>query len=238
MEAMNSASRHVLVVGADVSVLHGIAPMLRREEFEIHSVPASDLVLDLIQGMTFELLVVTYPSSDIALEDRLTAVRREGSGCRHAGLLLIAEPEQLDEAHAYVDRGANRAIGFDWADSRMWQAFADLLDVAPRVSLRIVVHLAIRVSDGKSIVECHTENLSRTGMLLSGAADLDHGARVEFIFPLPGQTTPVRGTAEVVRLAHQNGEKCFGVRFLSFRDDDKAILEEYLEAKAPQQPPE
>jgi len=235
MDAMNSTSRHVLVVGADVSVLHGIAPMLRREEFEIHSVPASELVLDLIQGTTFELLVVTFPLSGIALEDLLKAVRREGSGCRRAGLLLLAEPEQLEEAHAYVDRGANRAIGFDWVDSRMWQAFADLLDVAPRVSLRLVVHLAIRVSDGKSIAECHTENVSRTGMLLRGAVDLDHGSRFQFIFPLPDQSRPVRGTAETVRLAEQNGKKCFGVRFLAFRDDDKELLEGYLSTRLPQQ---
>jgi hypothetical protein len=222
--------RHVLIVGADVSVLQGIAPMLRREEFELHTAPASEMVLDLILSTSFELMVVTYPLAGVAIEDLLGAVRGEGSGCLHAGVILLTRGDQVDQAHAWVDRGANRAIGLDWAPARMWQAFADLLSVAPRISVRFPVHLAITVEDGQSVITGHTANLSSSGMLLSGPVVLTPGSRFKFMFAVPEQTRPIRGTGEVVRRAREGAddEWAYGVRFMGFRDDDLDRLVSYL----------
>ena len=227
---MGDPKRHVLVVGADPSTLRRIAPMLRRAEFAIHTAPSSEPVLDLVRGTLFELVVVAYPLRDMPLEALLKAVREGGSSCRTTGFLLLSDPALLAEAQRFVDRGANRAIGTDWTESRLWQAFADLLEVAPRISVRVVVHLAVRLQQDTRLLECRAANVSRTGMLLCGPPDLDPGTNLDFIFAVTGQTRPIRGAAEMVRVAYAERERLegFGVRFLSFRDDDQARLEAFL----------
>jgi hypothetical protein len=227
---MGDPKRHVLVVGADPSSLSRIAPMLHRAEFAIHTVPSSEPVLDLVRGTAFELVVVAYPLQNLGLESLVGAVREGGSSCRATGFLLLADPAHLGEAQGYVDRGANRAVAADWAESRLWEAFADLLEVAPRVAVRVVVHLAVRLQQDTRLLECHSANLSRTGMLLCGPRDLEPGTSLDFMFAVPGRPRPIRGAAQLVRVTkpeHEHREG-FGVHFVSFRDDDHSRLEEFL----------
>jgi hypothetical protein len=230
---MGDPKRHVLVVGADPSMLRRIAPMLHRAEFAIHTAPSADPVLDLVRGTLFELVVVAFPLHGMPLEELLKAVREGGSSCRTTGFLLLCDPDFLAEAQRFVDRGANRAIGADWNESRLWQAFSDLLEVAPRIAVRVLVHLAVRLQQDTRLLECHAANLSRTGMLLAGPPDLDPGTALDFIFAVTGQAKPIRGAAEMVRVTNPERERFrgFGVRFLSFRDDDQARLESFLEER-------
>lgn len=230
---MTDTGRHVLFVGAPPSALAAIAPMLRRSEFSVHSSPPSETLLDLVRNTPFELVVVTYPLAGLSIHALLDAIRESGSSCRTSGFLLLSEPSALGEAQGFVDHGANRAVAADWAEARLWQAFEDLLEVAPRIAVRIVVHLAARLVHDTRLLECHTANLSRTGMLLCGPGDLEPGTGLDFIFGLPEAALPVRGRAELVRLTQPNREQLegFGVRFLSFRDHDRERLERFIHAR-------
>ncbi len=225
----------MLVVGADPALLRQIAPVLHRAEFAVHTSPSSELVLDLVRGTAFELVVVAYPVVGLPLDNLLAAVREAGSSCRPAGFMLLSEADALPEAQTFVDRGVNRAVGRDWAESRLYQAFADLLEVAPRVAVRFVVHLAVRLVQDTRLLQCHTVNLSRSGMLVCGPRDLAVGSAMDFIFAVPGQARPIRGGGEMVRVTDVGRERLegFGLRFRSFRNDDRARLEEYLATQEP-----
>ena len=228
--------RHVLVVGADDTAVERIAPMLRRAEFEVHTVQASAFVLDLVLGTAFELLIATYPlRGELTIEEFIGAIRHEGSNCRNAGLLLVAEPGSLDEAAGWIDHGANRVIGTEWADARVWQAVGDLLKVAPRVALRALVQIELGAQASQESELLRTENISISGMLLRGGQVLGPGARFDFTLGVPGEGTPIRGSAEVVRRAPEFGDRevAFGVRFVSFSGDGRERLEHYLGRRIP-----
>ena len=227
---MTPPRRHVLFVGAASSVLARVAPMLRRAEFAVHTSPPSEILFDLVRSTPFELVVVTYPLTELSVEALLEATREEGSSCRQAGFLLLSEPAALGEAQRLVDHGANRAVASDWAEARLWQSFMDLLEVAPRVAVRVVVHLDARLVHDTRRLECPMANLSRTGMLLCGPTDLRPGTGLDFIFGLPDQTPPIRGRAELVRLTQpsREGLEGFGVRFVSFRENDRDRLEQFI----------
>lgn len=147
MERMGSFLRHVLVVGAKSDALERIAPMLRRAEFSVHTAEPSPVVFDLVLGTSFELVLVSYPLRELDLDDFIDALRRDGSWCRKAALVLLAEEDHLEDAGAMVDLGVNRAVGLDWPEGRLHQAIADLLEVAPRISLRVLVHLKVEVTN-------------------------------------------------------------------------------------------
>lgn len=230
MKRMKTSPRHVLVVGADRNALDRVAPMLRRGEFDVHTVAESSLVLDLLQSTSFELLVVAYPTREISVDDVLNSVRSEESTCRHAGILLLASGDKLDEAQQYLERGANRAVSTTWATARLWQVVGDLMNVAPRVFIRALVD--IDVETGMNITEdlCRTENISESGMLLHGAAAYPSGTNFDFAFALPGSSTLIEGAAEIVRSAdlEREGVSGFGARFVSIRGNGRELIDAFI----------
>jgi CheY-like chemotaxis protein len=183
---MADPRQHVLVVGAKKAGLERVAPMLRRADFSVHSVEPSPFLLDLVLSTEFELVIVTYPLDTLPLDDLIDTIRDEGSACHDAGLLLLAEPELLDDAQSVVDLGANRAICCDWSEARLWQAIGDLMEVAPRVFMRVLMHADIEIKKQRNRAIFQTVNVSVSGVLLQGSDQLTPGETFEFLFRLPG----------------------------------------------------
>lgn len=230
MVEMRSYQRHVLVVGAEGDTLENIAPMLRRAEFNVHSASPSPVVFDLVLGTSFELVLVSYPLRELSLDDLIDALRRDGSWCKKAALVLLAEPDHIDDALALVDLGVNRAIGLDWSEGRLQQAIGDLLEVAPRITLRVLVHLKVEVQHASKRALYQTVNVSRTGMLLRGDDDLDPGTRFSFFFGIPDGRRLVEGTGEVVRRSNpiREGTAGLGIRFVRIAGEGAEQLESFV----------
>lgn len=222
--------QHVLVVGAREDGLDRVAPMLRRAEFHVHTVEPSPFLLDLVLSTAFELVVVPYPLDQISVDDLLTTIRNQGSACHGAGLLLLSEPTQLDEAQRLVDSGANRAICTDWNEARLWRAIGDLLEIAPRVFMRVLLHAAVEVQNPDNSAVFQTVNVSVSGALLQGARPMDPGRTFDFLFRLPGGGL-IEGSADVVRQTNpmREGLEGIGARFTAFHGDSEQRLVRHIE---------
>jgi c-di-GMP-binding flagellar brake protein YcgR len=145
-------------------------------------------------------------------------------------VVLLADPNNLDDALAQVDLGVNRAIGIDWPEGRLHRAIADLLEVAPRISLRVLVHMKVEVENQNRRSLYQTVNISRTGMLLRGDDNIDPGTRFSFFFGIPDGRRLVEGTAEVVRRTNpmREGTSGLGVRFLRIAGEGEEQLESFV----------
>ncbi len=227
---MAKTRQHVLVVGAKKAGLERVAPMLRRAEFSVHSVEPSPFLLDLVLSTAFELVIVTFPLDTVPLDDLIDTIRDEGSACRDAGLLLLADRDHLDDAQTIVDLGANRAICCDWSEARLWSSIGDLMEVAPRVFMRVLMHLDIEVKNERSRAIFQTVNVSISGALLQGSDRLSPGETFDFLFRLPGGGL-IEGTAEVVRQTNplREGVDGVGTRFTSFREACEERLSSHIE---------
>lgn len=230
MDRMASRSRHVLVVASEAALLDRVAPMLRRTEFEVHTVDDTPFVLDLVTGTPFELLLVSFPPAAVSTADLVATVRHADSPCRRAGLVLLANEDRLEMASRWVDRGANRVVSTAWSDARVWRAIGDLLDVAPRIDLRVLVEVEVEMAHGGRTELVRSHNVSAAGMLLTGDVQLPPGTPFEFAFCLPHQTELLRGRAEVVRRTdpEREGVAGLGARILSWRGDAEARFQDYL----------
>lgn len=230
MGGMGSFQRHVLVVGADEEALERIAPMLRRAEFNVHTATPSPVVFDLVLGTAFELILVSYPLRELALDDLVDALRREGSWCQKSALVLLAEPDHIDDALALVDLGVNRAISLEWSEGRLHRAIGDLLEVSPRISLRVLVHLKVEVSQESKRSLYQTVNISKTGMLLRGDDGLEPGTRFSFFFGIPDGRRLVEGTGEVVRKTNpiREGTAGLGIRFVRLAGEGHEQLDSFV----------
>ena len=212
--------QHVLVVGAKQAGLDRVAPMLRRAEFSVHTVEPSPFLLDLVLSTPFELVIVTFPLDKLPFDDLIDTIRDEGSACHDAGLLLLADPNLIDDAQAQVDLGANRAICSDWSEARLWQSIGDLLEIAPRVFMRVLMHADLEIQNHRDRAIFQTVNVSVSGALLQGSDRLSPGEGFDFLFRLPGGGL-VEGAAEVVRNTNplREGIDGFGTRFTTFSED-------------------
>lgn len=217
--------QHVLIIGAKQTGLERVAPMLRRADFSVHTVDPSPYLHDLVLSTEFELVVVAYPLENLAIDDLLDAIRNDGSACRDAGLLLLSDPAVLEEANTHVNTGANRAICTDWNDGRLWQAIGDLLEIAPRIFMRVLFHADFEITSAPDQAIFQTVNISKSGTLLQGHKALPPGSPFDFLFRLPGGGL-VEGNAEVVRQAnsHREGLDGVGTRFLDFSEGGRDRL--------------
>ena len=111
-----------------------------------------------------------------------------------------------------------------------------------RRSVRLMVQLDATIDDGKVARMCHTENLSKSGMLVRTRVPLPVGTEVDiqFLFrgdpalapdELPGGYAFVEGQAMVVRHTHPANEiaRGMGLRFLKLEEHGKNLLGKFLD---------
>ncbi len=227
---MVPVARHVLLVGAARSEVEHLVPLLKREEIEVVSIPADPAVSDLIRETPFELVMIRFPSPELAVEELVGEIRGEGSASRSSGVLLLCDEGALGQALGLLDRGVNRVVSATWADARIWRAVADLLDVAPRIELRVPVMVDVELAREGVPDVCRSVNLSRTGIRLESPRPYPVGARIQVGLVLPEEGAVIRAQAEVVRRtdAAREGSDGFAARFLALTEADEERLRAFV----------
>lgn len=230
---MVSTPRQILAIGLWPEQIERIEPMLEGSHFDLHSVEAQGVVFDLVRRTRFDLILISINARGANTQLLLDAVRADGSASKEASVLLLAPSDDLEAAQRFVDRGANRVAGLDWPNGRIWQTVADLLAIAPRVTVRTLVELEVERDQGTQKDLYRTANLSSSGMLLQDASRLEPGNRFAFLFALPDRGNAVQGQAEVVRRTDPDRGEVLGIgaRFLSFRNEDHELLNEFIERR-------
>ena len=226
----SAGRRSVLVVNVGADLYEKVAPLLNRTEFEVDRFPRARAALDLVARVPVDVLLLGYPPPDVGTQEFLDVVRGESSPCRQSPLLLLAPAAQLPEARRFIGRGANRVVAVEESAERLQAEISDLLAVAPRSSLRLMVRMVVNIGEGAALEMAQTENLSETGMLVRTNDVYPMGSRLTFEFHLGGTHLPIRGVGEVARHTTPGREQIrgVGIRFVSFERDGMLRLQRYL----------
>ena len=211
---MSALERSALILGNGLDRVEPFMPTLRRSNLAVRRVVRSADALQLVYETSVDLVVVVLPV--VGAEKVLSAVRAEGSASRRAGVVVIGEGEGHEESDLTFGRLANRLLPPVCSTEEYERTATTLLDVAPRIELRGPSRLKLRLASG-SPPDLEVANLSASGMLVAAAEPLPPlGAVLGFALELPTESEPVRGQAQVVRLARpkNGGERGFAVRFL------------------------
>ncbi len=226
--------RNVLVIGVDSQTYEKVAPILERASLDVDRFPRARASLELIRAVSFDALILGYPPMDMFLEEFLDAIRQPNSSCRHSPVLLLSTDEDTEEACRYLGKGVSRVVPLSLATDQLQEVVSGLLEVAPRLGMRMMARLEIQLAKGKTLAMCQTENLSSSGMLIRTFVGYPLGTRLSFEFTLPTDPRPIRGEAEVVRHTTLDRETVSGVgaRFLSFEGDGSRRFHRYLEGEA------
>lgn len=226
----DTSHKQVLVTRSDDGLFPRVKEPLRAADMDVHRAHWDDTTLELVQSTSFDVIIVGFPVDRDELKRFLAVARAEGSACRRTGLVLLTEPEQKPEALALIGKGANRVVASDRLDSDLLTAVEELLLSAPRLSVRAPARIKLFAEGRPLRVMAQIENLSMSGMLLRGVTQFPVGTSFEFEISVPGESAPIRGTAEITRATDPQHETIegIGVRFVSFSGSDRVRLDMYL----------
>jgi hypothetical protein len=182
----------------------------------------------------FDVVILDAEPADWPLEKVVKAIREGISPSRNAAIMVLAEPDQVDAARALKARGVNRVMLISDPPQMICEQMSGLLEVAPRVALRVPMSLQTALGDRGREIFCQTVNLSSSGMLVRTQARPQLGSPVIFQLRLSENLGTVIGRGEMIRHASrfQGGFDGVGVRFKGFAEDGATRLKQYLDELA------
>ncbi len=223
-------AQKVLIVGPETGAVRRVLPTLERADFAVEHVARCKDAVAAVRSEAFVLLIVRFPVGGLYLDDLVTAVRSERSPSRSAGLILLSERGDEGQIERYLGRGVNQVVLIDALSDRLPRVVDELLAVATRQAVRVVVRLELSMRFGTSRTLAATENISLTGMLVRGGVGFPVGTLLSFELALPDAAGPIRGEVRVVRRVAQarEGLEGIGVQFVSFLGDGQQRLAAFL----------
>jgi hypothetical protein len=204
--------------------------VLDRHKVDVVQVTSAEDSIKFAHSDRVDLIILEAEPTTMSLEDVVRTIRAESSASNKASLLVLAEPGSEDGARRLIGRGVNRVMLSVDPPKFIALQVADLLDIAPRATLRLTTRLLVELADGSEEALGAVVNMSAAGLLLETDADLEPGQHVILSIDIDPQDEPVAGKAEVVRKADpdRDGLEGIGVRFLEFAGDGRRRLEAIL----------
>jgi hypothetical protein len=235
---MISGDRSVLVIPAEsrdkVELYRLLMPSMVRFGCSAHSVPDGTNASQYLEENAFDVIVIDFPDDKTKLPALLKSIRWRESASRRAGVLLVTTQVARRRAEPYLKRGVSRIVFDDATDWEIEGILGDLLQVERRVDVNTTVKLDLPLAGKTEHVMAQVVNVSTSGMLIRGHWDVEMNAPVTFEFTPPDSPQTLRGTAEVVRptVREREGLVGFAVRFVSFENQDRQLLDQFIQSRA------
>jgi hypothetical protein len=212
--------------------LHAVRTgLLSRPPFVAKEVSrAAELLLQL-EGPPYRLMILSMPGDGLEFKQILPIVRNPKMPCSRGAILLLTPADRVEEHRAYLQKGLNAVLPLTACPDVVEMEIARQVEVAPRVSTRVMLRLKARVQAQSTMIMCQTANISASGFFLVHKTILPVGTTFTFELMLPGAKVPITGEARVVRHALLTKEKHegMGATFLSLSPDGPRLLQEFVD---------
>lgn len=226
------ANTKVLAAGIERLTFERLAPVIRRDAVRVDWVATPEAGVSLAAEHRYDVILMDAVPCDWPLEKVVRSFREPSSPSRSAAILVLAEPDQVDVARALRSRGVNRVMLVTDPPEIICDQMANLLEVAPRVQVRLATNVEAALGSTGRELFCQTVNLSATGMLIRTQHRPPLGTPVVFKIGLPDQFGTICGRGELVRHASsgRGGVDGIAIRFVSFAKDGAEQIQSYLES--------
>jgi len=217
------------VTGLSRQALERFGPALRGSCSEVEYLADPRQAMSSAAASSYDVVVAGYPLCEVSLQELAEDVRRRGP-CRTAALVVLASPESVPEASAWVGRGVNKVLSITDPVEVLQVVLARLLAVAARSSGRQAVRVDVEACLDEHWHQWRTEDVSTTGMLIRTGEEIAAGRRFPFRLHLRAGDQPIEGEAKVVRLTRVGSRPvaAVGCRFCSFETDGRQRLSTFL----------
>lgn len=190
---------------------------------------AAELLLRL-EGLPYRLMILSMPGDGLEFKQILPILRNPKMPSARGAVVLLTPEERVAEHRAYLQKGLNAVLPLTACPDVVEMEIARQVEVAPRVSTRIMLRLKARVQAQNAMIMCQTANISASGLFLVHKTILPVGTIFTFELLLPGVKAPIAGKARVVRHALMAKEKFegMGATFIDLSPEDQNHLQEFV----------
>jgi DNA-binding NarL/FixJ family response regulator len=230
----------VLAAGIERMTFEKLAPVLRRDAVQVDWVATPEAGVNLAGEHRYDVILMDAVPCDWPLEKVVRSFRESSSPSRGAAILVLAEPDQVDVARALRSRGVNRVMLVTDPPEIICDQMANLLEVAPRVQIRLATNVEAALGKTGRELFCQTVNLSSTGMLIRTQHRPPLRTPVIFKIHLSDAVGTIFGRGEIIRhaTAGQGGVDGVAIRFVSFAKDGAQQIQDYMENLTTEPEPE
>ena len=204
--------------------------ILSRPPFAAEAVSRAAELLMRLEGPPYRLMILSMPGDGLEFKQILPIIRDPKMPCSKGAVMLLTPAERVEEHRAYLQKGLNVVLPRTACPDVVELEIARQVEVAPRVSTRIMLRLKARVQTQNTMIMCQTANISASGLFLVHKTILPVGTVFSFELMLPGAKVPITGEARVVRHALLAKEKYegMGATFISLSPDGQKLLQEFV----------
>lgn len=227
---MEHPSKKVLAAGIEREAFEELAPVIQRDSVKVDWAETIEAGAETARMQHFDIVIMSAKPRELPLEEMVQLYRDSFSLSSDAAILVLAEPEQVDVARALRSRGVNRVMLMTDPPEIICDQVANLLEVAPRVQVRLAANVEAAVGETDRELFCQTVNISATGMLIRTRHRPALGSQVLFKITLPEEHGMVSGCGELVRhsVTAKGEVDGFAIRFDSFANGGALRLQRYL----------
>ena len=149
-------------------------------------------------------------------------------------IIMVTTSTSPEDIERCIKAGANDYIVKPINPTELLTKFQRYVNVAQRWDLRILARMDVAGTDNDNVGSFmgNTVNLSSSGVLVECTQNLDVGDAVSCSFSLPGNTTTITSTGEVVRTKEINHTQSrimrYGIRFLDIGEEEKNMIESFI----------
>ena len=222
--------RSVLIIGPGRPAHDLFDPLWSEMQVEKQRFTSTEAALETLHPESLpSMVLVSYPLWDTSLNDLLVAIGRAATDDEPIPVLILAPEGDLAEVVPFETQGIS-VLSEDQKPEELSRSVRVLMGTEQRVHPRFIVRMAVRVGAGSILRACQSEDISLSGMLIRTSEEFPVGSEIRLEFALAEDQEPITCQAEVVRYTRPDKEKArgMGVTFLSFMEDGRQRLEEFL----------
>lgn len=202
---------------------------LERADVQVFVAASNGEVLKIHRQEAVDVIVSELNLPGIPSEDLFSTIR-QWKELREVSVILICE-DTVDSRKRCDNCHANAVLFRPLDTIELNRKVLQFLNVAPRISYRAALAVAISGTFRNVPVPFWTENISASGMLIKAEEPLAKGDRIFLSFFLPNGEH-VSGYGEIVRLDRSPEDPrsyLYGVTFTKIGPDTKAAIEKAVE---------
>jgi CheY-like chemotaxis protein len=221
--------KRILIAEDIKAILEKEQSFLNRADIRTFTVSTNKQALALHRSEKADLIIVNLDMPEMSSEMLCSLIRDDKELCKVSIIIVCSDTESL--AKRCLQCRANAFIASPPDNAILLQKIHQLLNVAPRKSLRVPLSIKLHVVSRRRPFIAYAENISVSGMLLHSEALLFKGDTITCSFYLP-DSTHVIITAEVIRVLEKVTEhdtNCYGVKFINLSSGFGSAIEAFVE---------
>jgi response regulator RpfG family c-di-GMP phosphodiesterase len=217
----------ILLVDHSRATLAFQETILRRRGVSISTALAGSEALEKARDDKPHLIIFGFDLFDMTAPEFCREIRGTDE-TKAISLLLVCDRDAQEHSDLCLSAGCNDVIFRPLQRSALDEKVERLTQIPVRRQLRTITKIEVSLEKNGRFVLGRSVNISANGMLLEVDRVLPGEEQVRLHFFLPGDTTPLKIDAEILRAEFSGTMAKYGLRFINLNTDERERIEKFV----------